>query len=108
MMSNTQTIDLTTLSGTLLSGRKNGERAHKTLNVRLKEGYEIIAREDQLITSSYFLGLIGDELVKLASTEGSVENVISKLNLTRLNSKSKDECIRAVRRSISSPRSLMD
>ena len=108
MMSNTQTIDLTGLPSTLLSGRKNGERAHKTLNVRLKEGYEIIARDDQLITSSYFLGLIGDELVKLANEKGSVDLVISKLDLDKLNDKSKDECLRAVRRSISSPRSLMD
>lgn len=107
MMSNIQTIDLTSLASTLLSGRKNGERAHRSLHVKLTDGYEIIARDDQLITSSYFLGLIGEELVKLASANSSVESVITKLDLSKLNEKSKDECVRAVRRSISAPRALM-
>ncbi|CAM3147399.1 hypothetical protein [Vibrio rarus] len=106
-MSNTQKINLTKLNSTLLSGRKNGERAHESMAIQFKDAYEIIARDDQLITSSYFLGLIGKELVKLAEQQGSIDEIISKLNLDKLNKKSRDECIRAVRRSISSPRALI-
>ncbi|MGF1839173.1 hypothetical protein [Vibrio atlanticus] len=106
-MTKTQIINLTELKSTLLSGRKNGERAHKQFNVSLADEYKIIADKDQLITSSYFLGLIGDELVKMAQIFDSVDTVISKLDLSDVNDKSKNECIRAVRRSITAPRSLM-
>lgn len=106
-MLSTQSINLTNLNSTLLSGRKNGERARKSLDVSFNDEYKIIARSDQLITSSYFLGLLGDELVRLAEKLGSVDAVIERLDLCEVNEKSRTECIRAVRRSITAPRSLM-
>ncbi|MGI2872282.1 hypothetical protein ACRTC7_11035 [Vibrio fluvialis] len=106
-MSNTQIIHLDKLDGSLLTGRKNGERAHDTLRVEQTQQYKIVARQEQLVTSSYFLGLLGNELVSMAEELGSVNEVLEKINIEQLNPKSKEECIRAIRRSIATPRSLM-
>ncbi|TWD32135.1 hypothetical protein FB440_12451 [Vibrio crassostreae] len=100
-----QKIDFTKIEGKLLSGRKNGERAHKLLGIKLADGYKFVARQEQLITSSYFLGLMSNELKELSSSI-DIEELMARLDTTDLNEKSKNECTRAIRRSITTARAL--
>lgn len=105
----TLVINFSHYQETLFSGRKNGERARNTFDIRFSEKIVVEAREDQLITSSYFLGLLSPELKRLVSEEnGNVNRLLEHLNTESLNLKSKDECVRAIKRSITAPRSLMD
>lgn len=101
-------IDFTKYRETLFSGRKNGERARSSFNIKPSETIEIKARQDQLITSSYFLGLLSPELIFLVNEEnGDVNQLLNRLVMGSLNVKSQEECVRAIKRSVTAPRSLL-
>ena len=107
-MMQTVKIDLSKTGETLLSGRKNGERARTRFDIKDADNFIMLANDDQLITSSYFLGLLSEVLIVLAKKEnGNINELLKHVDLNSLNEKSKDECVRAIRRSITKPRSLM-
>jgi len=93
----------TTANVSLFTGRENGKRAKAKFDVKPADIYRIISLEDQLVTSSYFLGLLGAELKKFGSPAKALEH----LDLTGVSKKTKDECERAVRRGLTSNRSLI-
>jgi hypothetical protein len=86
---------------TLFAGRKNGQRAREiimTAKSELDKADKKIAfhcSEEQLITSSYFLGLLEEYLVQFET----IEDVFEHINLSDLNNPaSLNECKRAIRR----------
>jgi len=87
---------------TLFTGRKNGRKAKSLFSVTPCDYYIFIANNDQVITSSYFLGLIGDELRILLDRLNDINELISKIDVSSLNTISQEECIRAIRRGLSS------
>lgn len=108
-LENSQTIDFRKFDSNLFSGRKNGERAQTKFQLKAHDYYIFIAHKEQLITSSYFLGLMSHELKRLSEQEhGNINNLIERLNTDGLNEKSTDECLRAVKRSITPTKSLLD
>ena len=98
-------IDFTTNnfeSVTLFTGRKNGKRARSSFPIDNADYFKFISNNDQVITSSYFLGLIGERLNAIYSTVGSISEIINRVNLTELNEVSRNECMRAIKRGIAS------
>lgn len=87
---------------TLFTGRKNGRKAKSLFSVTPCDQYIFKANSDQVITSSYFLGLIGDELRILLGNLNDINELISKIDTSSLNQVSQEECVRAVRRGLSS------
>ena len=83
-----------TTNNTLFTGRKNGVKARELFSIKPVDIYEIRSAENQLITSSYFLGLLGEELKRF----GTPNHILEHLNMAELSEKSKDECIRAIKR----------
>lgn len=85
---------------TLFTGRKNGKKAKDIFKVTEAERFVFIANNEQVITSSYFLGLVGDELSKLLKITGTVNELLERVDLTGLNEVSRNECERAIKRGI--------
>lgn len=81
-------------NNTLFTGRKNGVKARSLFSIKKADTYEIKSSENQLITSSYFLGLLGEELQRF----GTPMNILSHLKMDKLSHKSKEECVRAIKR----------
>ncbi|WP_062749497.1 hypothetical protein [Erwinia persicina] len=84
----------------LFTGRKNGKKAKGNFNISISEKFIFLANPDQVITSSYFLGLVGDELTFLLRSSGNINNLLEKVDLSSLNEVSRNECIRAIKRGI--------
>lgn len=84
----------------LFTGRKNGKAAKTYFKIDNGDRFVINAADDQIITSSYFLGLLGDELTKLLNDSKDINDLISKVDVSTLNKVSQDECIRAIRRGL--------
>lgn len=78
----------------LFTGRKNGVKGREFFKVKSADKYIIKASDKQLITSSYFLGLLGEELHKF----GTPKEILSHIDMSNLSSNSREECIRAVKR----------
>ena len=87
---------------TLFTGRKNGRKSKSLFSVTPCDQYIFKANKDQVITSSYFLGLIGDELRILLGNLNDINELISKIDTSSLNKVSQEECVRAIRRGLSS------
>ncbi|WP_318413807.1 hypothetical protein [Photobacterium leiognathi] len=97
-------VDFSTMPDvTLFTGRKNGRKARQHFGIRASEEFSFIANDDQVITSSYFLGLIGDELAALLKKPGSnnIKLLLEHVHTDRLNLVSQNECIRAIKRGLS-------
>lgn len=91
------TIDFAKQDSTLFSGRKNGERAKNTFIVNDgKKDQKVIfySKEGQLITSSFFLGLLDDYIRHFSS----VNELMQNLNMDGLDPISREECLRAIKR----------
>lgn len=88
---------------TLFTGRKNGRKARQYFNVRSADAYRFIANDNQVITSSYFLGLIGNELIELLNTlnSNSINELLKRVHTGQLNPVSQNECVRAIKRGLS-------
>ncbi|RXQ03305.1 hypothetical protein EGL69_13615 [Vibrio parahaemolyticus] len=100
-------IDFSTLEKTtLFTGRKNGKRAKERFGVRNARQFKFIANQGQVITSSYFLGLVGEELKDLLHSLRDINELLEHLDTDSLNDISKNECIRAVRRGLVSSNDL--
>lgn len=97
------TLDLTQFSSNLLTGRKNGTRARDKFGVKKADRYIFILRNDQLVTSSYFLGLLGEEIKLFSSSKEALEHI----DLESLNDSSKNECVRAIKRGLSTSKGLV-
>ncbi|MCH9408106.1 MULTISPECIES: hypothetical protein [Pantoea] len=87
---------------TLFTGRKNGKKAKPYFKVRGGDYFLIKANDNQVITSSYFLGLIGDELFTLLKRLKDINELIERIDFTGINTTSQDECVRAIKRGLSS------
>jgi len=87
---------------TLFTGRKNGKKAKSYFDVRFGDKYVFIAKDTQVITSSFFLGLVGDELINLLSKLSDINSLMERLDFSQLNEVSRNECIRAIKRGLSS------
>lgn len=85
---------------TLFTGRKNGKKAKDIFKIAEAEKFVFIANNEQVITSSYFLGLVGDELSNLLKITGTVNALLERVDLTGLNEVSRNECERAIKRGI--------
>lgn len=88
-------------NATLFAGRKNGQRARDVILAEIPEfdnadnKFIFHCSERQLITSSYFLGLLEHYLVQFEN----IGDVLEHIDLTNLNNPaSLEECIRAIRR----------
>ncbi|MEZ8191736.1 MULTISPECIES: hypothetical protein [Vibrio] len=100
-------IDFTKLeSTTLFTGRKNGKRAKDKFGIKTAKKFLFKAAPEQVITSSYFLGLVGDELKHLLLGLKDINELLEHMDTDSLNEISKNECIRAVRRGLVSSSSL--
>ncbi|WP_428614244.1 hypothetical protein [Pseudoalteromonas sp.] len=97
------TLDLTEFSSNLLTGRKNGTRARDKFHVKKSDKYIFKLRSDQLVTSSYFLGLLGEEIKLFSSSTEALKHI----DLSSLNESSKNECIRAIKRGLSTSQGLV-
>lgn len=84
----------------LFTGRKNGKKAKANFNISNAGSFIFLANPDQVITSSYFLGLVGDELTYLLGEGGSINDLLEKIDFSSLNEVSRNECIRAIKRGI--------
>ncbi|HBL8927146.1 TPA: hypothetical protein LTW74_002101 [Enterobacter hormaechei] len=101
---NTVTLDFT--SGdmadiSLFTGRKNGRKAKQYFNVRNGDRFIFIANDYQVITSSYFLGLVGEELTTLLKKLNNINDLLLRVDFTQLNEVSQNECVRAIKRGLS-------
>lgn len=99
------TVDFSSQSSMLFSGRKNGERAKTVLiNDDLNEDniVKVISRPGQLITSSFFLGLLDHYIRKF----NSVNELIANLDMDSLDATSREECLRALKRGASKNQEL--
>lgn len=99
-------IDLTD-RGNLLTGIKHGKATARELKFNLEPGriYYIKIRKDQLVTSSYFIGILSIALKEiLYQVDGKWFEVITTNRRNRfdlkgvMNYESKDEFRRALRR----------
>jgi hypothetical protein len=91
------TIDFAKQDSTLFSGRKNGERAKNTLIVndsKKDQKVRFFSKEGQLITSSFFLGLLDDYIRHFSS----VNELMNNLDMNGLDPISREECLRAIKR----------
>jgi hypothetical protein len=91
-------LNFSSLPGDLFTGRKNGLRAREQFRVPSlnSDVYELIARDDQLITSSFFLGLLSDDLKRF----GTPENILKRVKLDKVSKASQDECVKAIKRGL--------
>ncbi|WBA13446.1 hypothetical protein [Salinivibrio kushneri] len=87
---------------TLFTGRKNGKRAKAKFGIKRASQFRLKADQEQVITSSYFLGLLGEELQDLFLKVKDINELLDRINTEELNETSKNECIRAVRRGLRS------
>ncbi|MFA0036479.1 hypothetical protein AB4423_07010 [Vibrio chagasii] len=85
---------------TLFTGRKTGKKARPYFDIKKADGYRFLANKDQVITSSYFLGLIGDELLEILSNVKDINELLKHVNTESLNETSKNECVRAIKRGL--------
>jgi len=85
---------------TLFTGRKNGKKAKSNFSISNADRFEFIGNADQVVTSSFFLGLVGDELKVIFNEVGSINKLIEHVDLDKLNAVSKNECIRAIKRGL--------
>ncbi|MDT3296088.1 hypothetical protein Q4Q57_13150 [Shewanella sp. SP2S2-6] len=90
------TIELVSNESGLLTGRSNGQRARSKYHVKPADRYVLSSDGDLLITSSYFLGLIGEELSLYSTPNDALEH----LDLEGLSPQSQEECIKAVKRGL--------
>lgn len=98
-------IDFTRMSDSkILSGRENGKKARDYFKVIESSEYVIKTTEDQLVTSSYFLGLLGGILSKQFK---SPNDALKSLNFEHANEKSRREFVKAIRRGLSNNRGLV-
>ena len=81
---------------TLFTGRKNGKKSKSMFGIKNSEFFVFIGNPDQVITSSYFLGLIGEELSNLLKEVGSINNLLDRVDLNNINEVSRNECVRAI------------
>lgn len=91
------TVDFSTQQSTLFSGRKNGARAREQLiksNMLDDKKMKFSSKAGQLITSSFFLGLLGDYLQRY----NSIDEVIKNIDIEDLDPISREECLRALKR----------
>ncbi|WP_095497200.1 hypothetical protein [Paraferrimonas haliotis] len=94
------TIDFSKYPSELWSGRKNGIQAQK----RFLEGQDndgqckikLKANESQVITSSFYLGLLEDRLLKYSS----INNVLNNVEFEGINEESQKEFLNAVKRNL--------
>ncbi|HAS6381080.1 TPA: hypothetical protein RQJ86_002177 [Vibrio vulnificus] len=101
--SNKLIIDFSKFEKTsLFTGRKNGYRAREHFEVKDADYFVFKAKKDQLVTSSYFLGLVGEELVRLLATLKDTNELLTRIDMSELNPDSEEECTRAIRRGLSS------
>ena len=83
---------------TLFAGPRHGAQGFKEFQVltrRHSNFLKIMCRDDQLITSSYFYGMLFNIIPLLGKT---VQEVTANCNIEDLNQRSKEEFFRAVRR----------
>jgi len=85
----------------LFTGRKNGRKARTYFQINDADRFIFKANSDQVITSSYFLGLIGDELAALLLKLNDINELITYVDTDSLNSTSQNECVRAIKRGLS-------
>lgn len=85
----------------LFTGRKNGRKAKQYFKVRDGDFFVFLANEQQVITSSYFLGLVGDELTNLLKKSNDINGLLEKIDFSKLNEVSRNECVRAIKRGLS-------
>ena len=98
-------IDFSKMADTkIFSGRQNGIKARSHFNIHESEKYCIKTTEDQLITSSYFLGLLGELLSRQFS---SPNEVLEALDFDKSNEKSRREIVKAIRRGLSTHKGLI-
>lgn len=98
-------IDFSKMADTkIFSGRQNGVKARIHFNIHESKKYRIKTTDDQLITSSYFLGLLGDLLSRQFS---SPNEVLGAIDFEESSEKSKIEMVKAVRRGLSTHKRLV-
>ncbi|WP_272694927.1 hypothetical protein [Providencia sp. PROV144] len=85
---------------TLFTGRQNGKKAKTHFQIKNADFFIIKANADQVITSSYFLGLLSEELMALLKKLNNINELIDRVDTSSLNEVSKNECIRAIRRGL--------
>lgn len=97
------TIKLVSNASGLLTGRSNGQRARSRYAIRIADKYILSSDPKLLVTSSFFLGLIGPELSVYTTPNEALEH----LDLDGLSEQSRKECIKAVKRGLSSSSGLI-
>lgn len=97
-------IDFSILKTSLLTGRENGKKAREKFGVEKSSIYIIKTSEDQMVTSSYFLGLLGEVL---SSQFSSPKEALASIDFNGVNDKSRRECTKAIQRGLSSNRGLV-
>lgn len=85
---------------TLFTGRKNGKAAKPYFNVKQGTFYIFKANDDQVITSSYFLGLVGDELSNLLGDLENISELLEHIDTESISITSQNECVRAIKRGL--------
>lgn len=95
------TIDFSSMPNvTLFTGRKNGKAAKPYFNVKQGTFYIFKANDDQVITSSYFLGLVGDELSNLLGDLENISELLKHISTENISAISQNECVRAIKRGL--------
>jgi len=84
----------------LFTGRKNGKIARSDFSIKPADQFFFYSGAEQVITSSFFLGLVGEELKSLFNKIKNTEEFFSRLHFEGLNDVSKSECIRGIKRGI--------
>jgi hypothetical protein len=103
-------IDFTVINSELLTGRKHGERSKKNNNFKIikADKYYFKIGRNQLVTSSYIIGLLENEIQELINKYDNLNDVIKCFNLNEVfNKESKEEIIRGVRRLFYNTRALI-
>jgi hypothetical protein len=96
-------IDFSKIESELLTGRKNGNRARDFFKITESDFYILKSSANQLITSSYFLGLLEVELLK--SKNASI--ALTRVDMKGLSAASKEECEKAIKRGLAKTQSLL-
>jgi hypothetical protein len=81
----------------LFSGRKNGIRARKTFHfeegdIENIESVTLVCSEDQVVTSSYYLGLLELFVIKFNTLDSALE----KISMEGLSDYCRRECLDAL------------
>ncbi|EJB8442490.1 hypothetical protein MW350_001954 [Vibrio parahaemolyticus] len=98
-------VDFTSMPDvTLFTGRKNGRKAKKHFTISNADYFIFRANENQVITSSYFLGLVGEELIALLNKleNSNINELLTCIDTQDINTVSQNECVRAIKRGLSS------